>query len=73
MTMSAYVMMDFLVVAVRMLLIPVSHGRAKMELLAQSQITATSAPAQKSLMYDMWKFYIYCTLIFKFVLIGWKL
>ena len=53
MIMSACVVRDFLVVAVRMLLIPVSHGRAKMELHVQSQITATSAPAQKSLMYDM--------------------
>ena len=69
MTMSAYVVRDSLVVAVRMLLIPASHGRAKMELLVQSQITASSAPAQKGLMYDMWKFYTYCTLIFKFVLI----
>ena len=54
--MSAYVVRDSLVVAVRMLLIPVSHDRAKMGLLVQSQITATSAPAQKSLMYDKWKF-----------------
>ena len=53
MTMSAYVLRDFLVIAVRMLLIPVSHVRAKMELLVQSQITATSAPAKKGLMYDM--------------------
>ena len=53
MTMSAYVVMNSLVVTVRMLLIPVSHSHAKMELLVQSQITATSAPAQKSLMYNM--------------------
>jgi hypothetical protein len=51
MIMSACVVRDFLAVVVRTLLIPASRGRAKMELHVQFQIMATSAHAQKILMY----------------------
>ena len=52
MIMSVCVVRDFLVVAVRMLLIPVSQGPAKMEPhVARFREMTTSAHAQKSLMY----------------------
>ena len=54
MIMSVCVVRDSLVVAVRLLLIPVSPGPAKMELtVAKSLAMTTSAPALKILTYAL--------------------